>query len=319
MNKKVILKYLLFATLGVLIVYFIQKNFTFREFADNLKMARYGYVLLSVFAGVVAVFIRGLRWKLLLEPLGYNTSLSNAYHATMSGYLVNLGIPRSGEVYRCAVFSKTDKIPMNILVGSVLSERVLDILMLFVVIFCALIFQFDILYGYIHINLIEPILKHKILLILIVLFMLAGLVFVLKAGKWIKPDTGIGKMFLGFAEGIKSVFRVKKPTLFLLYTAGIWVCYWVMTYTILLAFDFTQHLGMSGGLSTLVFSTLGVIVPAPAGSATIFSISVGLQEIYGIAEAQAKAIGIVMFSSNIVMIILAGAVSYIIMARRTRI
>jgi uncharacterized protein (TIRG00374 family) len=319
LKKKEIIKYLVFAFLGVLIIYFIQKNFTFEEFLKNLKLAKIPYVVLSVSIGVLAVFIRAMRWRLLLEPLGYKTSLSNAYHATMSGYLVNLGIPRSGEVSRCAMFSKTDKVPLNVLVGTVLSERVLDLVMLLLVVFGAVALQFDLLYGYIYENLLVKLKENVFLLTILVFIMLAGLVVVFRAKKIFKADSGIGKLFIGFFEGIKSVFTLDKPFLFILYTFGIWVCYWLMTYTIILAFDFSEHLGVAGGLSTLVFSTLGVIVPAPAGSATIGMIYLGLNEIYNLSIDQAKAIGLVMFSSNVIMIILSGTISYIIMAKRTKV
>ena len=318
MNKKEIIKYLIFASLGVLIVYFIQKNFTFDEFLRNIKLAKIQYVVLSVSLGVLAVFFRALRWQLLLEPMGYKTNLGNAYHATMSGYLVNLGIPRSGEVSRCAMLAKTDKVPLNVLVGTVLSERILDLVMLGLVVFGAVLLQFDLLYGYIYENVILKIKDNSLILILVSIVGVLGLFFVLNAKRFFKADSGLGKLFLGFFDGIKSVFTLKKPILFIAYTFGIWVCYWLMTYSILMAFDFTDHLGVAGGLSTLVFSTLGVIIPAPAGGAAIYSIYIGLNQIYSIPIDQAKAIGIVMFSSNIVMIILAGTISYVIMARRMK-
>lgn len=318
MNKKEIIKYLIFAAIGVLIVYFIQKNFTFDEFLQNIKLAKIQYVILSVSLGALAVLIRALRWQLLLEPMGYKTNLGNAYHATMSGYLVNLGIPRSGEVSRCAMLAKTDKVPLNVLVGTVLSERILDLFMLALVVFGALLLQFDLLYGYIYENVIVKIKDNSILLILVSVLGLLGLVFVLNAKRFFKADSGLGKLFLGFFDGIKSVFTLQKPLLFIAYTFGIWVCYWLMTYSILLAFDFTDHLGVAGSFSTLVFSTLGVIIPAPAGGASIYSIYIGLNQIYNISIAQAKAIAIVMFSSNIIMIIIAGTISYVIMAKRTK-
>lgn len=319
MKKKDIIKYLIFASIGVLIVYFIQRNFTFEEFLKNLKLAKIQFVLISVFVGVVAVFLRALRWRLLLDSMGYKTSLSNAYHATMSGYLVNLGIPRSGEVSRCAMFSKTDKVPLNVLVGTVVSERVLDLVMLLLVVLSAVFLQFDLLYNYIYDNLFVKIINNAVLLGIVVLVMLAGLIFVFKAKKILKPNSGLGKILIGFFEGIKSIFTLKNPFLFIVYTFGIWICYWLMTYTILLAFDFTEHLGAAGGLSTLVFSTLGIIVPAPAGSVTIYSIYFGLNQIYNIAIDQAKAISIVLFSSNIIMIIVAGTISYIVMAKRMKV
>lgn len=304
--------------MGVLIVYFIQRNFSFDEFLESIKLAKVQYVVISVLVGVLAVFIRALRWQLLLKPLGYETKLSNAYHATMSGYFVNLGIPRSGEVYRCAAFSKSDNVPMNVLVGTVLSERILDLMMLMLVVIGSVLLQFDLLYAYIDANLFSKLKDNKLAIGLLVIIMLAGLVFVFKAKKIFNSKTKLGKLFLGFFDGIKSIFTLKQPILFILYTFGIWFCYWMMTYTILLGFDFTTHLGPSGGLSTLVFSTLGVIIPAPAGSATIFSIYFGLHQIYDIPVQQAKALAVVMFSSNIIMIILSGAISYVVMAKRTK-
>jgi uncharacterized protein (TIRG00374 family) len=318
MNKKEIIKYLIFASIGVLIVYFIQKNFTFDEFLLNIKMAKIQYVILSVSLGVLAVFLRALRWQLLLDPMGYKTKLGNAYHATMSGYLVNLGIPRSGEVSRCAMLAKTDKVPLNVLVGTVLSERILDLVMLGLVVFGAVLLQFDLLYGYIYENVIVKIKDNSVLLIFVSIIGVLGLVFVLNAKRFFKADSGLGKIFLGFFDGIKSVFTLKKPILFIAYTLGIWVCYWLTTYAILMAFDFTNHLGVAGSFSTLVFSTLGVIIPAPAGGAAIYSIYIGLNQIYSISIDQAKAIAIVMFSSNIIMIIVAGTISYVIMAKRTK-
>jgi hypothetical protein len=318
MNKKEVIKYLIFASLGGLIVYFIQKNFTFDEFLRNIKMAKIQYVILSVSLGVLAVFLRALRWQLLLDPMGYQTKLSNAYHATMSGYLVNLGIPRSGEVSRCAMLAKTDKVPLNVLVGTVLSERILDLVMLGLVVFGAVVLQFDLLYGYIYENVIVKIKDNGLVLIFVSIIGVLGLFFVLNAKRFFKADSGLGKIFLGFFDGIKSVFTLKKPILFIAYTLGIWVCYWLTTYAILMAFDFTNHLGVAGSFSTLVFSTLGVIIPAPAGGAAIYSIYIGLNQIYSISIDQAKAIAIVMFSSNIIMIIVAGTISYVIMAKRTK-
>lgn len=318
MNKKEIIKYLIFAAIGVLVVYSIQKGLTFDDLLKNLKEAKIHFVLLSTFVGVLAVLLRALRWQLLLKPLGYETRLDNAYHATMSGYLINLGIPRAGEVARCALFSKTDKVPVNVLVGTVLSERVLDLVMLMIVVFSAVFMQFDLLYGYVYDNVLVKLQNNSIVLIIAVLVLLAGLIVAFKAKSLFSAETKLGKMFLGFFDGIKSIFSLQQPILFILYTIGIWLCYWMMTYFILMAFDYTEALGLSGGLSALVFSSIGVIIPAPAGSATIYSIYIGLNQIYNLSIDQAKAIGIVMFSSNILMIILAGTISYVILAKRTK-
>ena len=129
----------------------------------------------------------------------------------------------------------------------------------------------------------------------------------------------IANIFRGFANGLKSVFTVKQPVLFIAYTIGIWVCYWMMTYFILMAFDFTEGFGVAGGLSTLVFSSLGVIIPAPARLAAIKSVEIGLHQIFSLSLLQANSVGIILFFSNIIMIIIAGTLSFLVMAYRTKV
>jgi hypothetical protein len=186
--------------------------------------------------------------------------------------------------------------------------------MLGLVVLTALAIQFDLLFNFINQTLIVHISWPKLLLVLAVATIGLVAVFKLRIGS----ESKVIKMLNGMLDGAKSVFQVKQPLLFIAFTIGIWVSYLLMTYCILMAFDFTQFLGLSGALSTLVFSTLGVIVPAPAGVATINSVYLGLSGIYQLPIAEAKAIGIVLFASNILMIIIAGTVSYVVMAKRTQ-
>lgn len=317
-NKKGIIKFFLFAAIGALIVYFISKSFNFNEFLIKVKSANIGFVVISILIGVLAVFVRALRWQLMLNPLGYKTKISNAYHSTMSGYLVNLGIPRSGEIYRCAVFSKSDNVPLNTLVGTVFSERIIDLIMLALVVFFSVIIQFDKLYQYIDDVLLSK-LSTNILVLIAVVFVLGIISLVFFVKKFSSSKNKIIVFINGFVNGIKSVYTLQQPILFIVYTIAIWVCYLLMTYFAIMAFDFSQILGIAGALSTLVFSTLGVIIPAPAGVATISSIQIGLTQIYQFTEVNASTLAVVMFFSNILMIIVSGSISFIVMAIKTKV
>lgn len=318
MKKNDIIKYSIFAVVGILVGYFIFRNFSFQEFKVDLKKANVWFVLLSVSVGVFAVLIRALRWQIVLEPLGYNTKLGNSYHSIMTGYLVNLGIPRSGEITRCALMSKSENIPLNVLIGTVLSERILDLIMLIIVITGSVILQFDLLYNYINENVLLKLKGNEWILYTVLIVMVLGLIFLFKSNSMLKGEGKLMKMIKGFVDGVKSVFTIKKPILYIFYTVLIWFCYWMMTYTLILAFDFTQSIGLAGSLAILVFSSLGVIIPAPAGGATIGTVQVGLNQLFKLAETQAKSFAIVMFTSNIIMIIFAGTISYIIMAKRVK-
>lgn len=318
MKKNDIIKYSIFAIVGILVGYFIFRNFSFQEFKVDLKKANVWFVLLSVSVGVFAVLIRALRWQIVLEPLGYNTKLGNSYHSIMTGYLVNLGIPRSGEITRCALMSKSENIPLNVLIGTVLSERILDLIMLIIVITGSVILQFDLLYNYINENVLLKLKGNEWILYTVLIVMVFGLIFLFKSNSVLKGEGKLMKMIKGFIDGVKSIFTIKKPVLYIFYTVLIWFCYWMMTYTLILAFDFTQSIGLAGSLAILVFSSLGVIIPAPAGGATIGTVQVGLNQLFKLAESQAKSFAIVMFTSNIIMIIFAGTISYIIMAKRVK-
>lgn len=318
MKKNDIIKYSIFAVVGILVGYFIFRNFSFQEFKVDLKKANVWFVLLSVSVGVFAVLIRALRWQIVLEPLGYNTKLGNSYHSIMTGYLVNLGIPRSGEITRCALMSKSENIPLNVLIGTVLSERILDLIMLIIVITGSVILQFDLLYNYINENVLLKLKGNEWILYTVLIVMVLGLIFLFKSNSMLKGEGKLMKMIKGFVDGVKSIFTIKKPILYIFYTVLIWFCYWMMTYTLILAFDFTQSIGLAGSLAILVFSSLGVIIPAPAGGATIGTVQVGLNQLFKLAETQAKSFAIVMFTSNIIMIIFAGTISYIIMAKRVK-
>lgn len=318
MELKKVLKFLVFAAIGGLIFYFIQKSFDFKDFLINIKNANLFLVFCGTLTGILAVFFRALRWQLMLTPLGYKTSLANSYHSIMSGYLVNLGIPRSGEVYRCAVFSKTDKVPVNTLIGTVFSERIIDLLMLALVLFSSVMLQFDLLFNYINENVLSRFKSNNSIFILIAVLLIGGIGFVLVSKK-LGGKSKLGNIIQGFITGIKSVFTIQKPFLFIIYTIVIWLCYLMMTYFVIIAFDFSAYLGISGSLSSLVFSTLGVIIPAPAGIATIGSIQLGLTQIYDFTTQHASAIAIVMFFSNLGMIIISGTISFIYMAFKTKI
>jgi uncharacterized membrane protein YbhN (UPF0104 family) len=191
--------------------------------------------------------------------------------------------------------------------------------MLLIVLTSSVLLQFDLLYGYIYDNLIVKLLHNKWLLMAILFCFIIGVIFLIKSKKLWQGGGKIANIFKGFVGGLKSVFQLQQPVLFILYTIAIWVCYWLMTTFVLMAFSYTSHLGGVGGLCVLVFSSLGVIVPAPGGLATIKSVEIGLSQIFKYTIAQANAVAMVLFFSNFLMIILAGGISFGIMAYRTKV
>ncbi len=142
---KSVLKFLLFAVIGAVLLYFAFRNQNMGKMFNDLAQADFKWILLSMCCGVLAHLSRAIRWNLLLEPLNYRANRANSFFAVMIGYLVNYTIPRSGEVTRCAVLSRTDKVPVNVLVGTVLVERIFDLIIMMGVVVLTFLVQFDLL------------------------------------------------------------------------------------------------------------------------------------------------------------------------------
>ena len=123
----------------------------------ELRQAHYSYVFVSLIFAMVAFASRAHRWNMLIHPLGYKPRFSSAFNSLMVGYLANLALPRLGEVSRSVALNRAEKIPLDAIIGTVIAERAMDVLMLFVCILIALIVEFDRIYSFLYDNLIHPI------------------------------------------------------------------------------------------------------------------------------------------------------------------
>ena len=132
-----------FLSVGVLLLYLAFRGMSFETLANDLKHARYSWVLLSLFFAFIAYISRALRWRLIIEPLNYKPGLRNTFFALMVGYLANFAFPRIGEITRCATLSKKEKIPVDRLIGTVIVERAIDLLSLLIILVVLVILRFD--------------------------------------------------------------------------------------------------------------------------------------------------------------------------------
>ena len=141
-----ILKFICFLGLGVLLVWLTVKDITKQQQEDilvSIQKANYSFIGLSFLVGIFSHYVRAVRWKILLAPLGYQPKTSNTFFAVMVGYLVNLAVPRLGEVSRCGMLNSYEKIPFTEGFGSVIAERALDLVCLVLIFFITLFLEFD--------------------------------------------------------------------------------------------------------------------------------------------------------------------------------
>ena len=265
------LKYVVFLLIGVALMYYAFKDVDWGQMFHDLKKAKLFWVFLSMFLGIMAFVFRGVRWVILIEALGYKASRRNCTFAVTAGYFANLILPRMGEVTRCTALNQVEKVPLEKLLGTIVMERVLDLLILISLIGTTVILKYDQIYPLISelvggkVN--EPnetsVTKYFVLgglaLVGFVIFFFRKKIVALDIYK------KIANILRGFGEGIVSVFYLKKKVAFLLHTFGIWLMYYLMTYVVIFAVKDTENLGLADGLFIMVMGGLGMLAPVQGG------------------------------------------------------
>jgi len=323
LKKKLInaAKILFFLGLGIFFIWLFLRNLTGAEKKDimvSFQEANYWWILVSVGMGIISHTSRTIRWKMMLKPLGYNPRFINVFFAVFIGYFANLALPRLGEVSRCGVLAKYEKIPFQKSFGTVFTERALDLLTFVILFFINLALQFNKVGGYINEKIYTP-LSEKLnienfsvfLLYFVIGALLIFLIFTFFLRKRIRHTKFYQKvksLIYGFGEGLKSLLKIEKPGLFIFHSIVIWLLYYLMTYVVFMCLPETSHLPLQSGLAVFVFATIGIMV-VQGGIGIYPAIVAETLAIYFIPETKGYAMGWLLWTGQTVMIILAGVVA----------
>lgn len=333
---KNLIKTVLFLAVGVVILYIVYLKFN-RDFQEDcvvlgtspeecnfletiigyIKSANYFWVFVSLTFYMISNVSRSLRWQMLLQPLSHKPKFLNALSTVMVGYLVNLGIPRSGEFVRAGLLAKYEKMEPEKVMGTIVTSRVIDVLCLLIIIILTLLLSFDNVYNYVDQNSDFSQKFNGILtipnLIISGLIGIAIVFFIWKFRQKLFASTigqKIKKIIVGFWEGIVSIKDLQNPSLFIFHTIVIWVCYYLLTYLIFFSFAPVADLTPVAGLVVFVFGTLGIVVPSPGGMGTYqFLISEALM-LYGVAFPEAFAFANIMFFSVQILNVFLGVIGF---------
>ena len=316
MNKKTskTLWYVVFLAVGVAWLWFSFRNIDLSQLWTDIKSAKYSWMLLSLACLAISLYFRALRWNIQIEALGYKTRASLTYGAVLIAYLANCIFPRLGEVVRCSVLKRKENIPFDKTLGSVISERIIDLLVLFGLAFLVIVFQWKLL-GSLVTSWMVPLLnklKDNVLLGIIVIVLVVvgiyGIVILCKKNK------KIASLWHGFVDGIKSVITMKKKWRFVLYTLGVWGFYVIMTWLPFYMLPETSHLGIVEAITLLGIATLGVVAPVPGGIGTYHFIAITLLSgFYGISEQVAGSFAAINHGSQMIFYLVTGILSYVVM------
>lgn len=324
-NLAQILKILSFLALGIVLLYLAFRGVAFDELASILQRVNFWWIGLSLLFAGISFFSRARRWILLIEPLGFKPSFKNTYHALMVGYLSNYALPRLGEVTRCVTLGKREKIPVDSLIGTVIVERVIDLVML-LLIMLVLLFSWMEKFGAFFNEQIYGPLQHKFIeifggawvfwLILISVFVLLFLLMYLFRKKLMRfPLIRKMKAILnGVLNGLKTIYRMKRKWEFILHSVLIWFLYILMTWVVVFSLQELSGLSFIDGMFLLVIGGLGMSAPVTAGFGAYHWItSRGLMVVYDFSLETGSAYAILAHESNSLLTIVLGALSYILL------
>lgn len=320
-----ILRIVGFLALGILLLYFAFRGIAFNELASILREANFWWVGLSMFFAILSLFSRARRWVLLIEPLGFKPSFKNTYNALMIGYLSNFALPRLGEVTRCVTLGKREKIPVDSLIGTVIIERVTDLVMLLLIMLVLIISWAEKFGTFFNDNIFLP-MQEKITdtfggMILFWVMVFGGLALILLLLYLFRKPLGkisivrkIADFLLGILDGLKTIYKMKRKWEFILHSVLIWFLYIMMTWVVVFALKETAGLTFVDGIFLLVIGGLGMSAPVTAGfGAFHWIVSRGMVFVYGLTLEQGGAYAILAHESNSILLIVLGALSYVLL------
>lgn len=272
MNKRLrnIATYLIFFGIGGYLMYYLYRDNSSEELWGYIKNVDPFWAIASWILGYAAIVSRGLRWKSLLQPLGHKPKTLNSIGAVSFSYLANSVVPRSGEVARCAALNQTDDIPVDHLLGTVITERVVDFVMLFLFMAVALIGNTGEFMKVIEgTELPEGAMMWVVLGLVLIL---CGVIFLIVMRKRLLKIKFVREkvvpFLVGLKDGLKAVFAMKQKGRFIAHTLFIWACYYLMAYVVFLGSPGLENTRVLTVLVIMIAGGWGMIFPAPNGMGT---------------------------------------------------
>lgn len=259
-----VLKYVLFLAIGAGLMFWAYKDVDWKSIGHSLSNAHWGYAILALVLNYSATVYRGFRWNTLLKPLGYKADRWTCAHSVAFGYLMNDLIPRSGEVARCTLLNRAEGVPVDKLIGTVILERIVDVVMLLICVVIALLVKnTEVLHLFSFVD------GQKAQLIGVVLVIgILGIIATVRYIKYFRRFKLIAlveNFLLGMGNGLRSVFLMRDKWPFIGWTLAIWGTWVIMSQAMMWTLSETSHLQMDDALFLMVAASFGMLVPTQGG------------------------------------------------------
>lgn len=314
-----LIKYLLMLSVGGFLLWLVFKDYHWASLKESVAEINPLYISICVVFAFASHWIRGARWVSLMDGMGYRVKNTNAFMAVLMGYFANLAVPRMGELSRCLVVNRTDKVPVDKLVGTVVIERLADVVSLLAILGLNLALAYNDISGffltYFNKSGGESSINTGTLLValMVALSLLFAVIFVFFKMKHLGPVRRVHAMITNFMDGIKSIYTLKNKWGFLAQTFLLWFCYYMQIYVFFLALPATQDLGMVAALSVLTMGSFGFVAPTPGGVGAYHWIVTQTMLIYGVSQDTAAGFALIAHTFQQLVVIVGGIISYIIL------
>ncbi len=330
MNRKLasILQYVFFLGLGIFLVWWSVGQVSAEQWAEirlSIKGARFVLLVPVVIALLIAHWSRAIRWKILMEPMGYRPGNMNTYCAVLVGYLANLAVPRLGEVLKCTLLARYEKIPADKLIGTIVAERAFDLICLVLVSFITVFSQIDVI-GQFVMEKFRPLVtggSHEadplrlLFLLLLVVVLLALAYYFFRRFSHTVFMQKLRKVLFGIWEGLTSIRLVQQKGWFFFHTILIWFLYLASIRLGLLALQETSHLGWLPSFSILTMGSLGMIV-TPGGIGAYPALVQETMVLYGTGEAIGIAFGWLLWLAQFFLVLAVGFLALLLLPALNR-
>lgn len=321
-----ILKYSFSLALAIGVMWYVLRDVALDDLLDKLDQLDYFWIGLSVFFGLISYVLRAYRWELLLAPLGYRPGFTNTFLAVMVAYLANMALPRLGEVARCGLLKKSSNVPVSASLGTVVAERIFDLLLLLLLMAVTFFLEFDKLKDFLAgVISAGPDSAQKsalwyiaggflLVVLLAIWYFRQNRHHIRKHSLYIKASSFLRELM----EGMLSVRKLEKPWAFWASTLLIWVMYYLMSYVVVFSMPQTAGISLVAGLSILAMGGIGMAAPVQGGLGTYHLLVSGVLMVYGAPKSDAVLLALILHTSQTLLVVAGGGISLLISFFRNR-
>ena len=321
------LRYIISLGLAGGLIWFVFKDIDLADMLDRFGRSDWRWIAVSCAFLLMAHVIRAWRWAMLMEPLGYKPGLFNSSISVLTGYFANYIVPRMGEVTRCGTLYRLEKVPVNLSFGTVVAERIFDVLILLVLIGLNFILEFERLSTF-----FTDFFQSKIAggqnsgtgtgILAGILF--AGIIVVALAGIYIFKNQALRNKLnqnaliqkivtfaQGMLEGLLSIRKLKNPGLFIFSTVAIWVLYYLVSYVLFFCIPETSNLGPLAGLTLLVVGAIGMTAPTQGGIGAYHLLVGNVMILYGLSQKDGITLATFIHGAQMLFMLVVGALAFL--------